>query len=127
MPVRDQDRQVVEELLRAMQAGPAAKETLLGLFTEDAVLVEPFTGRSQTHRGKPAIRASVEEMGKNRAPDMALALDRVDLDGGRVRAEWTCTSAMLPGPMRGYDLLTIRAGKISRLEIYLTEMPPLVR
>ncbi len=123
MPVRETDRQLIEDLLRAMQTGPPAEEALLALFTEDAVLVEPFAGRAQTHRGKAAIRASLAEMWKTRAPDLTLALDRVDLDGERVRAEWTCTSAVLPSPLRGYDLLTVRDGRISRLEIVITEAP----
>jgi hypothetical protein len=123
VPVSNQDRKVIEDLFHAMQVGPAAEETLLSLFTDDAVFVEPFTGRAQTHSGKPAIRASLAPMWQNRAPDLALALDRVDLDGDGLRAEWTCTSSVMPGPMRGYDLLTIRSGKISRLEIVVTEMP----
>lgn len=123
MPVKAQDRKIVEDLMRAMQMGPAAFEELLGLFAEDGVLVEPFSGAMQTHTGKPALRASLNQMSQNRAPDLALALDRVDMDGNAVRAEWTCTSKSMPGPMRGYDLFTIREGKISRLEIFVTEMP----
>src|SRR5262249_27831619 len=99
MPVRDEDRRVVQDLMQAMQTGPAAKEELLALFAEDAVLVEPFTGQPLTHTGKPAIRASLEQMMQNRAPDLTLKLDRVDMDGSTVRAEWTCTSKMMPGPM----------------------------
>jgi hypothetical protein len=123
MSVDDNDRKLVEDLCRAMQIGPAAENDLLALFTEDAVLVEPFMGKSQTHVGKGAIQASLKEMWKNRAPDLKLVLDRVDLDGPNIRAEWTCTSALLPGPMRGVDLLAIQSNKISRLEIVITEMP----
>jgi hypothetical protein len=127
MPVDESDRRVVEDLLRTMQAGPAGEEELLALFADDAVLVEPFAGRVQTHAGRPAIRAALAEMSKGRAPDLALNLDRVDLEGDSVRAEWTCTSALMPGPLRGHDLLTIRSGKILRLEIIITEMPGLAR
>src|SRR5262249_35903565 len=115
------------DLCTAMQEGPTGSEALLALFAEDGVLVEPFTGRMQTHVGKPAIRASLAEMMRGRAPDFTLTLGRVDMDGDRVRAEWTCTASVLPGPMRGYDLFTIRAGKIARLEICITEMPPMGR
>jgi ketosteroid isomerase-like protein len=125
MPVNEQDRKVVEDLCKAMQIGPAAEEALMALFTDDAVLIEPFTGRTQTHTGKPAIRASLAAMWQNRAPDLTLTLDRVDADGNMLRAEWTCTSALLAGPMRGYDRLTIREGKLSHLEIIITEMPQL--
>jgi uncharacterized protein (TIGR02246 family) len=123
MPVSERDRKLVEDMLKAMQAGPPAEEELLNLFTEDAVLVEPFTGRVQTHTGKAAIRASMQEMAKTRAPDLTLRLDRVDLDGDHLRAEWTCRSAMMPGPMRGIDLVTVRDGRIGKLEIVVTEMP----
>lgn len=123
MPVSQQDRQVIEELFKAMQAGPGSEETVLALFTADAVLVEPFTGRPQKHAGLPAIRDSLMAMGQNRAPDLKLILDRVDLDGDSIRAEWTCTSALMPTPMRGYDVLTIRNGKIRSLEIVVTDMP----
>jgi ketosteroid isomerase-like protein len=127
MPVSDSDRQIVADLCTAMQEGPSGSEALLGLFAEDGVLVEPFSGRMRTHVGKPAIRASLAEMMRDRAPDFTLTLGRVDMDGDRVRAEWTCTASVLPGPMRGYDLFTIRAGKIARLEIFITEMPPMGR
>src|SRR5262249_47403827 len=123
-PVKDQDRRVIEELVKGMQTGPAAEEAIMALFAEDGVLVEPFTGRVQTHAGKPAIRACLAGMWQNRAPDFTLTLDRVDLDGDRLRAEWTCTSVVMPAPLRGYDLFTIRSGKINRLEIVVTEMPP---
>jgi ketosteroid isomerase-like protein len=123
MPVSDSDREIVVDLCTAMQEGPAGTEALLALFAEDGVLVEPFTGQARTHAGKPAIRASLAEMMRNRAPDFALKLDRVDMDGDRVRAEWTCTASVMPGPLRGYDLFTIRSGKIARLEIFITEMP----
>jgi ketosteroid isomerase-like protein len=121
--VTDADRQILEDLLRYMQIGPAAEDSIISLFADDAVFVEPFTGQNQTHNGKPAIRASLAAMWQNRAPDLTLTLDRVDLDGDVVRADWTCTSAMMPGPMRGRDFLKTRDGKISRLEIIITEMP----
>jgi ketosteroid isomerase-like protein len=127
MPVRESDRQIVVDLCKAMQEGPAGTEDLLALFAEDGVLVEPFSGRPQTHTGEPAIRACLDGMMANRAPDFTLKLDRVDMDGDRVRAEWTCTASVMPGPMHGYDLFTIRAGKIARLEIFVTEMPPMGR
>ena len=123
MSVSTSDRQVIDDLVRAMQIGPAAENDLLGLFAEDGVLVEPFTGQMQTHNGKPAIKASLTQMWTNRAPDMKLMLDRVDMQGKAIRAEWTCTSSVMPGPMKGYDLFQIQQGKIKRLEIFVTQMP----
>jgi hypothetical protein len=79
----------------------------------------------QTHLGKDAIRGSFRDQWKNPLPDFKLTLDRVDLDGPRVRADWTCTSSVFPTPMRGYDLFTINAdGKIARFEIIVTDAPP---
>jgi ketosteroid isomerase-like protein len=123
VPVRDEDRRVVEDLLRAMETGPGAEAQLLGLFADDAVLVEPFTGRVKTHTGKKAIRAALALMWQNRAPDLKLTLDCLEPEGDRLRAEWTCTSSLMPGALRGHDLLTLRGGKISRLEIIVTELP----
>jgi uncharacterized protein (TIGR02246 family) len=123
MPLDATDRKAVEDLYKAMQAGPASEETIMSLFADDAVLVEPFTGQPRTHSGKAAIRAALATMWQGRAPDLVLTLDRIDVDGDSVRAEWTCTSAVLPAPLRGRDCLTVRSGKIVFLEIAITEMP----
>jgi hypothetical protein len=119
-------RDVVERLFRAMQAGPGGEEPMMALFSNDAVLIEPFSGKVETHTGRDAIRASFRAQWENPLPDLQLALDRVDLDGTTVRADWTCSSPVFPTPMRGYDLFTLGAdGKIVRLEIVVTDAPPL--
>jgi hypothetical protein len=121
-----QHHKIVEDLFRAMQAGPAGEDAMMALFAEDAVLVEPFAGHVQTHRGLAAIRESFRDQWKNPVPDLQLTLDRVDLDGRIVRAEWTCTSPVFPTPMRGYDLFTLDGtGRIARLEIVVTDAPPM--
>lgn len=126
MPVSPQQRQTVDDLFRAMQTGSGGEEAMMSLFTDEAVLIEPFSGQPRTHAGKPAIRESFRDQWKNPPPDLTLVLDRVDLDGPHVRAEWTCTSPVFPSPMRGYDLFTLdTAGKIVRLEIIVTEAPPM--
>ena len=124
MPVPEQERKTVESLFRAMQRGPSSEEAMLALFDENAVFIEPFSGQVQAHTGKAAIRDSFRQMWKEPLPDLKLILDQVELDGEAVRAQWTCVSPALPTPMRGFDLLRIRAGKIMRLEIVVTEMPP---
>jgi hypothetical protein len=96
---------------------------MMSLFHEDATFIEPFSGQPVTHRGHDAIRESFRQQTAHPLPDMVLTLDRVDLDGGTVRAEWTCNSSAFPTPMRGHDLFTIRDGKIERLEIVVTGMP----
>lgn len=126
MAVTPGQQQTVEELFRAMQAGPTGEEAMMALFTEDAVFVEPFSGEPRTHSGKPAIRLSFRDQWQNPLPDLSLVLDRVDIDDAFVRAEWTCTSPVFPTPMRGYDLFTLDdSGKIARLEIVVTELPPM--
>lgn len=125
MPVERADRDVVEEMFRAMQAGPDGVDQMMALFASDATLVEPFAGRPQTHEGKPAIRAAYAAINAQPDPDLKLSLDRLDLDGEDLRADWTCTSPHFPTPMKGYDLLQIRGGRIARLEIIITDMPAL--
>jgi ketosteroid isomerase-like protein len=123
MGVTASDRAVVESLFRAMQTGSGGEEEMVSLFREDAVFIEPFGGRPVTHTGKAAIRKSFRQQTAHSLPDMKLTLDRVDMDGGIVRAEWTCSSSAFPAPMQGYDLFSIRDGKIARLEIVVTSMP----
>ena len=125
MPVSNDDRRVVENMFKAMQAGPEGENAMMELFAEDAVFVEPFCGEVRTHQGKDAIRASFQEMWKDPAPDMKLMVDRVDVDGDRVRADWTCTSPAFATPMRGHDLFNIESGRITRLEVVVTDMPPM--
>lgn len=123
MSVSASDRSLVEDLFRAMQAGPAGEQLMMSLFLDDAVFIEPFGGQPVTHQGHEAIRESFRQQTAHPLPDMKLTLDRVDLDGPVVRAEWTCTSSAFPTPMRGHDLFTIKDGKIERLEIVVTGMP----
>lgn len=123
--VSERDRTVVENLFKAMQAGPAGEEPMMRLFHDDAVFIEPFGGQPETHNGAREIRQSFKAMWEQPLPDMRLQIDRVDLDGQQVRAEWTCHSSAFPKPMKGHDLFTIRDGKIARLEIIVTDAPPM--
>ena len=116
---------VIEQLFKAMQMGPGGEEDLMVLFAEDAVFIEPFAGEPRTHEGKEAIRGSFRNMWSEPESDLRLVLDRVDVDGEQLRAEWTCTSSAFATPMKGHDLFTIASGLISRLEIIITDMPPM--
>jgi hypothetical protein len=128
MSVSAQQRKVVEDLFKAMQMGPGGEESMMKLFAEDAVFIEPFSGESQTHAGRDAIRQSFRNQWIDPPPDLRLVLHRVDLDGRQIRADWTCTSPAFPSPMRGYDLFTLNAaGEITRLEIVVTDAPPMER
>ena len=117
------DRSTVEQYLAAMQAGPGGLEELVGLFEDDAVYVEPFTGQSQVHSGKAEIRAFFENALQQHLRDVQLTLDRLDMDSGRLRSEWTCELGATSATMRGFDLLTLRDGRIARLETTVTEFP----
>jgi ketosteroid isomerase-like protein len=126
MRVSPSDRAVVENLFMAMQAGPAGEAMMTSLFHDDAVFVEPFSGQPITHTGKKAIQASFAQQTAHPLPDMKLTLDRLDVEGSVVRAQWTCTSSAFPKPMSGHDLFTIHDGKIARLEIVVTPRPDML-
>ena len=119
------DRATVERYLAAMQAGPSGLDELVGLFDDEAVYVEPFGGQPQVHNGKSEIRAFFEVALQQHLKDVRLTLDRLDLDGERLRSEWTCHLPMFTAPMRGFDLLSLRDGRIVRLETNITEFPPM--
>lgn len=125
MSVAAQDRGVIEGLYKAMQAGPAGENEALAFFAADAIFTENFGGAPKTHAGIAAIRTAFQKWNEDPPPDVRLELDRVDLDGGRVRAEWTCYSPAFSVPMRGVDHFTIEHGKIRRLEVVVTQMPPM--
>jgi ketosteroid isomerase-like protein len=103
---------------RPLQAGH-------GLFEDDAVYVEPFAGQPQVHAGKAEIRAFFENALQQHLRGVQLTLDRLDMDGGRLRSEWTCELGAATAPMRSFDVLTLRDGRIARLETTVTEFPPM--
>lgn len=116
---------VVADFFRFMQAGAASAAQMMALFADDAVYVEPFSGTVSTHRGKAAIRAAMASGWERPLPDMTISIDRVDLEGDVVRAEWTCRSPVLPGGAgRGVNHFTLREGRITRLETTLLGAPP---
>lgn len=118
MSISPNDRNVIESYARAMSAGPAGLEELTGLFAQDAVYIEPWTmmGIPTEHIGAADIRTFFEESLPKNPPDFKVTIDQIDLDGEAIRTAWTCTSAMIPAPVRGIDLYTIRDGRIARLE-----------
>lgn len=120
----DQDTQTIGQVYVAMQLGPQGEEQMLGLFTEDGVLVEPFTGTPREHHGQAAIRECYQQMmATPRPPDFKIVLDRIDTQDGQVSAEWTCTASVMPVPLKGRDEYVLRDGKIAKLEIRLLGGP----
>lgn len=121
MPDPDAARRVVERLFEAMAAGPEGEEPMMRLFSEDAVLVETFTGKPREHVGLSSILRGYRELFREPPPpDMRLVLHRVDRDGERIRAEWSCTSSDYLEPRRGFDLFTVRNDLIQKLEVVVT-------
>jgi ketosteroid isomerase-like protein len=125
--IQSHDRSVVERYLALMQAGPGGVDDLLGLFADDAVYVEPFMGKPQVHSGKAEIRAFFQNALEQNLRGARLTLDRLDMDGDRLRSEWTCELPAFNAPMRGFDVLMLRDGRIARLETTVTEFPPMPR
>lgn len=110
----------VQRYFEAMQRGPEAAEELFGLFADDAVYVEPFSGEERTHVGRAAIEACLTAGFSNTPPDLVLEVNRVDVDGAVVRSEWTCTSPAFPAPVRGKDECVVEDGRIRRLVVRLS-------
>ena len=116
------ERELIERYFQAMRTGAIAGDEVVDLFAEEAVYVEPFSGEPKRHVGRDAIGQSLIESQENAPPDMTLTLDKVDVETGRIRSVWTCTSPAFVHPMRGQDVWTIRAGKNLRLETSFLEM-----
>jgi len=123
MKATQTQQEIIGRFFKAMQAGKSASSELMALFAPDAVMTEPFHGEPQTHHGTAAIRESFGCVWEEEVPDLKLEVNRIDLDGPLLRAEWTCTAPAFPSPIRGYDRFEIRDGKITKLEIFVTESP----
>jgi hypothetical protein len=89
------------------------------------VYIEPFSGQPQTHTGREEIRAFFQVALSQHLNGVRLTLDRLDMDAGRLRSEWTCHLPGMGAPMRGFDVLDLHDGRIVRLETSVTEFPPM--
>jgi hypothetical protein len=108
---------------RAMQRGADGQDQLLELFHDDGEYVESFAGQPRSHRGRAAIAAWLATSWQHQPPDIAITIDRIDIDGHQVRAAWTCRSSAFTAPARGTDTYLVRDGRIQRLETVLTQLP----
>lgn len=116
--------ELVQRFFHAMQAGPDGADALLALFADDAVYVEPFSGEERTHEGLDAIREALRPGWEQPLPDLTITVDRVDTEGDRVTAEWTCRSPALPGGEgRGTNVFHVDGGQIRRLHTMLRGRP----
>lgn len=110
--------ELVRRFFRQMQSGAAGEREMMALFAEDAVYIEPFSGRERTHHGKEAIREVMREGWRNPLPDMRIVVEQVDVSGDVVHARWTCHSPALPGGKgSGENEFTLRDGLIARLVV----------
>lgn len=106
----------IERYYRAMEAG--SPDQMRDLFAEDATYIEPFSngGVPTPHEGRDAIVAWLAASFEQGNKGVTITLDRLDVDGDSVIAEWTCVGPMLPGPMKGHDRYRVADGQIARLE-----------
>ena len=115
---------IVEQYFKLMHgAGPDNME-FLRTFSGDAVLVEPFSGKPQTHKGIKAIESSFRTTWQYQPmPNFRIQMGQIEVTGEKIRAEWSCTWDGLAGSMKGVDHFEVRDGKIARMEVVVTEMP----
>ena len=100
----------------AMQVGAVAAERMRGLFTDDAVYEEPFSGVAREHSGPDAILETMKLGWLNPLPEMHIEIDQATAAGHQITVDWTCHSPALPGGLgRGTNHFTLRAGRIAKL------------
>ncbi|MEM8925330.1 MAG: nuclear transport factor 2 family protein [Actinomycetota bacterium] len=108
--------QVLDRYYAAMRRGAAAEDEMIGLFADDAVYDEPFSGEPPAE-GLAAIRARLRKGWEFPLPDLELDVLEVEVSGPQARTVWECRSSALPGPMRGEDRYEIEDGRITRLQV----------
>lgn len=116
------NEELVERYFAAMRLGVQAEQELISLFHEDAVYIEPFI-EDHPAVGIDDIHRRFRKGWENPLPDLELEVLTLEVDGSRARSTWECRSPALPGPVRGEDLYVMSDGKISRLEVRITDEP----
>jgi hypothetical protein len=114
------DRQLIDRYFSAMRRGSAAEEELIGLFSDDAVYIEPFTEATPAV-GVEQIRERLRRGWEQPLPDLELEVLSIDISGREATARWVCRSPSLPGPVNGVDRYRIEGGKITHLEVRLVD------
>lgn len=106
----------VSNFFLAMQAGETAQNAIAACFADDAVYIEPFTGETRTHRGKPAIMKAMALGWEMPMLDTRIEVRSASTEAGHVFVDWTCHSPTLPGGQgSGRNRFTIEAGLITEL------------
>jgi hypothetical protein len=114
------NRDVIDGYFSAMRRGATAEEQLLSLFADDAVYSEPFIDERPA-QGIAEIRERFRRGWEQPLPDLELDVLSLEVDGSVGRSTWECRSPGLPGPVRGEDRYEIEDGKITRLEVRITD------
>ncbi|MBX3120250.1 MAG: nuclear transport factor 2 family protein [Fimbriimonadaceae bacterium] len=126
MSVSPIQRQKIQDVFDAMEAGVAGEAKILGAFTQDAVMIEPFSGEGVPAKveGLDAIRGWFMHSAEGGGPqDLKLTIDRIDIAGDGFRVDWTCDSASFPTKMEGHDIFKFDGDRVNYFEIVVTKWP----
>lgn len=126
MSVTPIQRQKIQDVFDAMEAGVAGESKILSSFSQDAVMIEPFSqgGQPTTVEGLESIRQWFLHSTEGDGPhDLKLSIERIDIDGEGFRVDWTCDSASFPTKMEGYDIFKFNDDRVNYFEIVVTKWP----
>ncbi len=108
--------ETIDRYFQSMRRGSEGGDELFALFTEDAVYVEPFSGKGPAI-GIEAIKSRFQFGWEQEMEDLELDVLEIQIDGPEATARWECRSSSLPGPVRGQDRYRFSDGRIVRLEV----------
>ncbi len=126
MSVTPIQRQKIQDVFDAMEAGVAGESKILSSFSQDAVMIEPFSNGGQPNRveGLDGIRGWFMHSAEGEGPhDLKLTITRIDIEGDGFRVDWTCNSASFPTLMEGYDIFKFDGDRVNYFEIVVTKWP----
>lgn len=112
---------LIAEYYAAMRIGAEAEDSIMALFTEDAVYSDPFGDTTDRAEGIDAIRDRFAAGWSFNPPDLVLDVLTVEIDGNRASATWECRSTAFPQPMQGRDEYRFRNGRIAELHVQLLQ------
>ncbi|MEM9044059.1 MAG: nuclear transport factor 2 family protein [Pseudomonadota bacterium] len=106
----------VSNFFLALQAGPHGLASLAEMFAQDAVYFEPFSGRSEPHKGREAIAAAFDASRSGAFDDAVISLQGSEIDDEKISVRWTCVSKSIPGGRgSGTNVFKLKAGLIVSL------------
>jgi len=100
----------------AMQAGPHGLGALASIFAEDATYSEPFSGRTEPHKGPKAIVAAFDASRSSAFDDAVINLSAVEVSGETITVSWICISQAISGGRgSGTNIFQLKGGLITSL------------